>query len=274
MGLPQIGGKFRELFVGVNYFVFLLISQRPKGYQSPPFLRWAFFMLNIPAHKKRNRTFISMVTLSTLTVGQFQALYAVQKSNQDELDKITDCVAILTGKTSAEVDDMPLSEFNAISAQIRQIFSQPMPEAKAKQIIKANGKEYGITYTPGKLRAGQYVEYQGWIQGDLVDNLHMILASISYPVKKYGFLRRKGVNDSSKHEHVANDFKEAKFIDVYGACLFFCELLKGSIKALEGFLVKELKGIKTTKEVKQLVTDLLNSLDGFTPQNRSLSLKV
>lgn len=215
-----------------------------------------------------------MVTLSTLTVGQFQALYAVQKSSQDELDKITDCVAILTGKTSAEVDDMPLSEFNAISAQIRQVFSQPMPEAKAKQIIKANGKEYGITYEPGKLRAGQYVEYQGWIQGDLVDNLHMIMASLSYPVKRFGWLKRKGKNDSANHEQVANDFKEAKFIDVYAACLFFCELLKGSIKALEGFLAKELKGTMSRKEVKELVTDLLNSLDGFTPRNKSQTLRA
>lgn len=215
-----------------------------------------------------------MVTLSTLTVGQFQALYAVQKSSQDELDKMTDCVAILTGKTSAEVDDMPLSEFNAISAQIRQVFSQPMPEAKAKQIIKANGKEYGITYEPGKLRAGQYVEYQGWIQGDLVDNLHLIMASLSYPVKRYWFIKRKGKNDSSNHEQVANDFKEAKFIDVYAACLFFCELLKGSIRALEGFLAKHLRGTMSRKEVKQLVTDLLNSLDGFTPRNKSQTLRA
>jgi len=215
-----------------------------------------------------------MVTLSTLTVGQFQALYAIQKSNQDELDKITDCVSVMTGKTSAEVDDMPLSEFNAIAAQITAVFSQPMPEAKAKQIIKANGKEYGITYEPGKLRAGQYVEYQGWIQGDLVENMHLIMASLSYPVKKFGFLRRKGKNDSSKHEQVATDFKEAKFIDVYAACLFFCEVLKGSIKALEGFLAKELKGTMTQKEVGQLVTDLLKSLDGFTPQNRLQTSRV
>jgi len=209
-----------------------------------------------------------MVTLSTLTVGQFQALYSIQKSSQDELDKMTDCIAVLTGKTAAEVDDMPLSEFNAISAQIAGVFSQPMPEAKAKQIIKANGKEYGITYEPGKLRAGQYVEYQGFSQGDLVENLHLLMASLSYPVKRYWFIKRKGKNDSNNHENVANDFKEAKFIDVYSACLFFCEVLKGSIKALEGYLVKQLKGVKTEAEVKILMTDLLAALDGFTPQSR------
>jgi len=222
----------------------------------------------------QNHPYKGMVTLSTLTVGQFQTLYAIQKSNQDELDKVTDCVAVLTGRTSAEVDDMPLSEFNAIAGQIAAVFSQPMPEAKAKQIIKANGKEYGITYEPGKLRAGQYVEYQGWIQGDLVDNLHLIMASLSYPIKRFGWLRKKGKNDSSNHEQVANDFKEAKFIDVYAACLFFCEVLKGSIKALEGFLSRELRGTMTQMEVRELVTALLKNLDGYTPQSRSQTLRA
>lgn len=224
------------------------------------------------AHTLPNKPYTGM-TINEITVGQFQAVYSIQKGTGDELDKITDMVAILTGRTAAEVDDMSLSEFNTVSREIRAMLENPLPEAKPKRIIKANGKEYWIIYEPGKLRAGQYVEYQGWIKGDIIENLHLIMASISYPFYKFGPIRKKGKNDSTKHEQVANDFKEAKLIDVYSACVFFCELLKGSIKATEDFLVRELKGKATETEVRQTITDLLAALDGFTPQSRLQSLK-
>ncbi len=51
-----------------------------------------------------------MVTFDTMTVGEFQALYAVQKSDMDPLDKITESIAILASKTHREVEDMPVLE--------------------------------------------------------------------------------------------------------------------------------------------------------------------
>jgi hypothetical protein len=216
-----------------------------------------------------------METFNSLTVWQYQELYRIAKSDMDGLDKMTESVAVLIGKTNRDIEDMPLPEFNRLSAEISKIFESAKLEADPKRIIDTGTRKYGITYEPKNLRAGQYIEVQEFGKGDIIENLHLIMASISYPVKKNFWGRWvAGKNDSSRHEIVANDMLSAKFIDVYSACVFFCHLLKNSIVGLESYLEKRMKQEGLNKNLtKLLMMDLAAALDGFIPPLKSQNTK-
>lgn len=203
--------------------------------------------------------------IEKLTVGQYQDIYKVHKSDMDELDKLTEFVAILTGKTNREVEDMPMPEFKRLSTEISTLLNQSEFKARPKRFMNVNGKWWGITYEPKYLRTGQYLEIQHFTKGDIVDNLHLLMASLVYPIKKTWFGKKPGKNDSSKHEQVAYEMKDALFVDVYSACVFFCQLLRDSISVLTPFLMKEFKRLNLPERT---LTDLMTSMDGFMQQNR------
>jgi hypothetical protein len=53
-----------------------------------------------------------------LTVGQYQQLYAIAKSDDDELEKSAQSISVITGRPVSEVEEMPLNEFNALNRKI------------------------------------------------------------------------------------------------------------------------------------------------------------
>jgi len=200
-----------------------------------------------------------MVTLQTLTVGQFQEIYKVQKSEMDEEEKMTEMVSILSGKTIREVEDMPITEFTKLANDIKEVLRQELPVAEPKKII---GK-YGITYEPAKLNRGQYITVNHFMKGDSIDNCHLILASLTYDPKT-------GKHDADNHKKIAEDLQEANFLDAYSACVFFSHLFKVSISSLRDFLVLELSKKGKGQEMK----DLLKDLDGFIMPNKLQTLKA
>ena len=47
-----------------------------------------------------------------MTLGQFQEIYKISRSDIDEEDKMTEMVAAMTGRTPNEVDSLSIPEFN------------------------------------------------------------------------------------------------------------------------------------------------------------------
>ena len=205
-----------------------------------------------------------------MTLGQYQALYAIQKTDMDELDKVSESVAVLTGKTHREVEGMGVMDFQKVVSELARIWEQVKLEAgKVSKTIHANGKIYGLTYIPAHLTAGQYIELQKWMQGDVFENAHLILASISYPIVN----GKDGVNDSSIHAQVAEDFQEAAFKDIYASMLFFCQLFDSSIGGLENYLAKVIRRkMIPWSQRKAMLTRLRETMDGFTQLNRSQTI--
>lgn len=196
-----------------------------------------------------------------ITVGQYQELYAIQKSDIDELEKITESVAVLSGMTARQLDELPVIEFNKLANNVMAILSKELPPSDPKKIIQCEDSEYGISYEPAKLNRGQYVTVLHFMKGDLIANCHLILASLSYNV-------RTKKHEAENHAAIAEDIKSAKFMDVYSACVFFCELFRNSISSLQGFLEKEMKRTGKQKEVKKAITDLIKIMDGYIPQSK------
>lgn len=211
-----------------------------------------------------------MVTFENMTLGQYQALYSIQKTDLDELDKVTESVAILTGKTNREVEDMPVTEYKRVVNELAGIWQKVQLQTEAvKKQIPANGRTYGITFVPANLTAGQYIELQKWMQGDVFENAHLILASISYPI----IGGKDGKNDPSMHQQVSADFQEAAFKDVYPSILFFCQLFDASIRGLENYLAREIQKRRISKVEKQLMlTSLRTTMAGYTRLNSSQTI--
>ena len=204
------------------------------------------------------------MTLSEITVGQFQELWKINKSDLDPEEKLTEMVAAISGKTTNEVDQLTVPEFNKLAKEVKEILSQPLPDSKPPKTLCG----YGITYEPARLNRGQYVTVLHFVKGDVVENCHLILASLTYDPKT-------GKHDSERHKEIAEQMQEAKLVDVYPATVFFCELFKVSMKSLQSYLVKELmtKGAKPGMAV-EAVSSLMTGLDGFLMPSRSQTSKV
>jgi hypothetical protein len=225
----------------------------------------------------------------TLTVEQYQHIYSVMTSDADDVTKQIRILSSLLNIPEHEVEAMPIDEFRNKCAKIAYLFTMKIP-GKAKRYIKANGKLYKPQYKLNKFRFGQYVEVLSF-SGSYIDDLHKLMASICDPVKRkwYGAVvpvkknlfddkaeigTEVGKNDSNKHEEIANDLLQARFIDVYHTAVFFYRVLRGSIKIMKDSLVEEMSQKMGRETANQLMTVLLNDMDGTIPLIRLRSLKI
>ena len=197
-------------------------------------------------------------TLTSLTVAQYQELFEINTSKDEDIEKSIASVSVLTGLPRWEVEELPLPEFNKASAELAVIFSAEGIEApKPNNRI---GEKYIIQCDPRKLKAGQYIDIQHFLkEKDWVKNMDKIVASL--------VVDRKGKYDAKNHSQIADMIKEMKFIEVYAICVFFLNLWQSSTAVIQDYLKKELK-MKLMKsqynEIKEM--DFKSALDGFLVQ--------
>ncbi len=204
------------------------------------------------------------MTIHDITLGQFQEIYKINKSDLPDEEKLTELVSAISGKTANEVDNLTIPEFNTLAKQVTTILSTPLPESKPQRTICG----YGITYEPAKLTRGQYITVNHFVSKDTVENAHYILASITYDLKT-------NKHEAEKHSEIAEKLQDAKLAEVLPACVFFCKLFTASMKGLENYLIRKLvsKGMKP-KIAVEIMKDSMKGLDGFITQSRSQTLKV
>jgi len=176
---------------------------------------------------------------------------------------MTEMVSVLSGKTVSEVEAMTIPDFNKLAKEISEELKKPLPEGKPLKHIKG----HAINYEPAKLSRGQYITVQHFIKGDIIDNAHLILASLTYNEKT-----KK--HEADKHSKIAEELQGAELTDVLPSCVFFCNLFAASIRSLENYLLKDLlsKGMRPEIALQQMTT-LMNGLDGYTMLSRSQTLK-
>jgi len=195
-----------------------------------------------------------------LTVGQYQELYRIHKSKDDELEKSVLSIATITSQTRWEVEEMPMDKFRDKIREINILFSMPMAELKPKSSVKVNGKKYKVCLNPRTLSTGQYIDLQHFMQEDMILGLHKIMACLLVPKKLFG----KGTYDGENHEKISEGIQELPFRHIHSTCVFFSQLWNLSIKALEPYLRKSLK--ENWKNTDPMNLQLV--MDGFTTLNK------
>lgn len=210
---------------------------------------------------------MNYIKIDNLTVGQYQELYSIHTSQDDDIDKVIASVAILTGKPRWEVEEMSLKAFTESSRDITALFLNPQIKEKVVKSVRVNGKKYAVILNARKLSYGQYVDIQHFLKGNMIDNLHKLMACLLVPVK-YGFL--KGKYDGENHEKIAEGIRALKFYEVHSTCIFFSKLWNLSIKAIQEYLTKELTKAMKTKNLPEIITttDLQRLLDGYLTLSR------
>ena len=203
-----------------------------------------------------------------MTVGQYQQLYEIAKSTDDETEKAIQSVAVLTGKTPSEVEDMPLHEFNRVNSEIVKSINSLRLNTKPVSFLKANGRMYQVNYKIATITAGQNAEVNAWLkEKDWITNMDKILASVCVEIKRYGWVKLP-VKKRRPHQDIAADMQDVNFSEAYGCVVFFCSLFTASIKGILPFLETEMmKRGKTMEEVQTFQMDLMKTLDGFTTAN-------
>lgn len=210
-------------------------------------------------------------TFETLTVGQYQQLYSIHSGNDSELDKIIQSVCVLTGLSERGVEELPLPDFNKIAAELARIFDKDI-KGDPQTFISISGKKYGIVYQPSTLTAGQYVEIQTWMQTNVIDNIHKIMASIVYQVKGKGIFKKRLKYNPDNHTEVSEAILSCRFVDVYYSCVFFLSLWNDSIKALGDYLEKE---VKLKEGIPTQIQDILKGISaGYIMPNGLQTLKT
>ena len=199
----------------------------------------------------------------TLTLGQFQEIWRIHKSDIQDEEKLTEMVAVLSGKSPNEVDQLTIPEFNKLAAQVKEILSQEFKTDKPQRELCG----YGVCYEPAKLSRGQYVTLMHFMKGDVVENAHLILASITYNLKT-----KK--HESDKHQEIAEALQDAQVSEVLPVCFFFSKLFVDSMSSLKSYLVAEMmkKGMSPRIALDYLTT-LMDGLDGFITPKEWQSLR-
>ncbi len=203
-----------------------------------------------------------------MTIEKFQQLSKIYGREIDELDKSIQLVQCMTGKTHDEIDAMPVHKFNKLCNRIVQLFENQYKQVnkdKPKNIIRANGSWYQLNYDI--TTAGKYVEATTF-SGDIIGNLHMILATMATPLRLTPIGFKPFERD---HELISYDMLQADFKHAYHAAVFFYAVYKLSTIGLVPYFQA---GGMTMKKSLELQRNLTAPLDGFTMPEWLQNLKI
>jgi hypothetical protein len=206
-----------------------------------------------------------------ITVQQFLDIHRLSLSQDlEEMEKVERIICILFDKTEQEVENLTMLEFRELASQCAFVMNSQIPGKPVRQ-IRVGKKRYSITYDPTKLRHRQYVEILHF-GGKPVENMHLIMASIVQPVTWY---RKRLKNEAEDHPAIASDMLNARVVDVYHACVFFCNLYVSLMENIKASLVVEMMRKGATKDqALALLNSSQTAMAGFIQPGRWQHLKA
>lgn len=206
-----------------------------------------------------------MKNWNNITLRDYQALVNVQSSGMDEMDKQTELISILSGKTNKQLEEMPLADYNRLAVRMKEVLAVDKVPGEVKELI--NGLY--ICYDVSKVTKGQWNTLMHFMQGNPILNAHLILASVAQPSRKRWWGAKVMPHQPEHHADYAELLLEAPVKDVYHSCLFFCKVFKNSLAASLDYLEAQAraKGENIQTEVRAAIQASISVMDGFIAQN-------
>lgn len=181
-----------------------------------------------------------------LTVGQFISLYDIEVNvNLNIVEKQQKMLAVIEGKDESYYDRFKYRDLLQEYGDKVSFFDK-MPDTKPVDFIEVGKNRYKFVHELQELTAGQYIDILAF-SGEIMQ-LNKIAACFFLPMKgkryqPYGVI---------PHDIVADDLLNAKFIEVYGCMLFFCQLLNELIGTT---IISSMKNQELAKKVVALWQD-------------------
>lgn len=210
-----------------------------------------------------------------LTIDKFQKLHSIATMEMDEIDKASNLVQILLGKSVEYVESMPLKKFGKICEDLKRTFDLKVEDEMnrpPRQLIACGTKVYHLNFDiKNPFNTGRYIEVLTFSKDDPIMNMHNILASICTPMH-WSWLKMRYVKDDFdvlKHEEYADDMKKADYRHGYHAMVFFYLLSQNSTINTMDYLVAQMNLRKANKKRLQQLRKISQVVsDGYTTQKR------
>ena len=191
-----------------------------------------------------------------LTVGQFITLYDIEvNANLNIIEKQQKMLAVIEGKNERDYDDYKYR--NLIKEYGEKLsFFDNLPETKPVDFLQVGDNQYKFCYEVNEITAGQYIDILAF-SGEIMQ-LNKIAACFFLPMKGKRY-QGYGV---VPHDRVADDLLGAKFLEVYGCMLFFCQLFNELISSTITSSIQN-------KELAEKAARLWSVGGGYLALNRS-----
>jgi len=191
-----------------------------------------------------------------LTVGQFITLYDIEvNANLNIIEKQQKMLAVIEGKHERDYDDYKYRDLIKEYGEKLSFFDN-LPETKPVDFLQVGDNQYKFCYEVNEITAGQYIDILAF-SGEIMQ-LNKIAACFFLPMKGKRY-QGYGV---VPHDRVADDLLGAKFLEVYGCMLFFCQLFNELISSTITYSIQN-------KELAEKAARLWNVGGGYLALNRS-----
>ena len=195
-----------------------------------------------------------------ITVEQFQEALpyykkAVEaKETEEALNNWMVVIAIVTDTTVDVIQEMPIDKLKEKIKELAWLGTLPPDSPKFK--IEINGIKYKAPKDESDFNTSGYIEYKTFLKGGLIENLHLILATIYNPEEK------------QSHKERAEIFKKVMIGDVYGMVFFWAKRYKKQMDRIKSYGLKVAK--RKNKEAQRILMETLretleNIGDGMRP---------
>lgn len=196
-----------------------------------------------------------------LTVGQFISLYDIEvNANLNIIEKQQKMLSIVEGKPESYYDTFKYRDLITEYGEKLSFFDN-IPETKPVDFLQVGNKRYKFVHELNEITAGQYIDILAF-SGEIMQ-LNKIAACFFLPMEG----KRYQPYGKIPHDVVAEDLLDAKFLDVYGCMLFFCQLFN---ELIANTIISSM----TNQELAKKAVDLWKGGDGYTALSRWQTFKI
>ena len=199
-----------------------------------------------------------------LTLAQYQEIQAVQKDeSQEDIDKHTRILSILTGMPEDELMHLPITEYTELSAKARFLTAEGFQAGRMAKKYIIGGMELVPVTDFRKLETAQYIDFQTYA-GDLDKYMAELISVLLVPK---GHRYNEGYDIIELQGHIRQEMSVADGATIVGFFLTWCGR---SIRDSLNYSRRMAKGIrdktereKILKRIEEQETALGTSGDGL-----------
>lgn len=207
-----------------------------------------------------------------LTLEKYLKLQDIDWTSMEEIDIQSTMISILSDMDINDVLDLPISEYRKMAEQLQFLTVEPKIKSHKIDKVKINGKEFYVLKDVKDMTAGQYIDYQTYIQNGDNKMLPYILSCVIIPKgKKYGEVDTiEDMMQLSVEEAltISNFFMNKSRSLIRGTLLYLEWMMKKKMKRMKDETMKE-KMKEAVKEIHSL-RNLTKDGDGFLALMRFL----
>jgi len=161
--------------------------------------------------------------IADITLEQAQKLDVLNAKREDlnELSFIKRYIAIFTELKYRDLDNISMSDFDGIHAQITEALDTEVP---FENRFVLNQVEYGFVPNLDEITTGEYIDLSTY--GNSMETLHKTMAVLFRPITKdmtFGSYEIEPYNGTKDRAEI---MKQAPMNIVLGMLVFFCDLLR------------------------------------------------